>query len=130
MRNFTVPVIVAVMTAGIAISFAMIDLSTAKAEDALSNPVKTCADARAYLDADNSMTMETFKKLLIASGMELDDHANQALEQQCKVTAYVKQVVMIQHLGKREDGSAIAASTQVVMDNGTCRLTKVSFDNC
>jgi hypothetical protein len=99
--------------------------ATAAAADSLPNPVKTCADIRAYIGPDGTMTMDTFKQVLIAAGMVWDDRAEQGLNNQCKVTAYVRTVVMIQHVGEH-----MVVTTQVVDDNGVCKLTDISLSGC
>jgi len=91
----------------------------------LPDPVKTCDDIRAYMEPDGTMTMETFKKVLIAAGLQWDDRAEQALKNQCKVTAYVQKAIMMQHVG-----SKMLLSTHVVTDNGVCRLTEISISGC
>ncbi|MDE2184955.1 MAG: hypothetical protein KGJ78_18225 [Alphaproteobacteria bacterium] len=92
---------------------------------ALPTPVKTCDDVRAYMEPDGTMTKGNFKKVLIASGMVWDDRAEQGLNNQCKVTAYVKTVIMVQHVGPN-----ILVSTHVVGENGVCRLTEISLSGC
>ena len=91
----------------------------------LPDPVKTCDDIRAYMDPDGTMTMETFKKVLISAGMVWNDNAEQGLNNQCKVTAYVKTVIMMQHVGPN-----MLLSTHVMNDNGVCRLTEISLSGC
>ena len=91
----------------------------------LPDPVKTCDDIRAYMDPDGTMTMETFKKVLIAAGKVWDDRAEEGLNNQCKVTAYVKTVIMMQHVGPN-----MLVNTHVVCDKGVCRLTEISISGC
>jgi hypothetical protein len=50
----------------------------AGAGDSFPSPVTSCDDVRAYIGTDNSMTMDTFKKLLIASGLNLNGQGEQA----------------------------------------------------
>jgi len=111
-------IIAAVLAAG---SFAGIS----GAADSLPNPVKTCADVRAYIGPDGSMTMDSFKQVLIAGGMEWNDYREQAMNNQCKVTAYVKNAIMMQHVA-----GSILVTTKVVTDNGICKLTDISLSNC
>jgi len=97
----------------------------AVAQDTRPNPVKTCADVRAYIDPDGSMTMETFKKVLIATGRSWGPQQEGGLDNQCKVTAYVKNVIMVQHVTP-----TILLTTRVVNDGGVCKLTNISIDGC
>jgi hypothetical protein len=94
------------------------------------NPVKSCEDVRAYIDTDNSMTMDTFKSLLTAAGADLSTGGGHSLDLQCKVTAVVKHVVMSQSILKKADGSVIGVSTEVVTDNGVCKLVNISLTGC
>lgn len=94
------------------------------------NPIRTCDDVRAYIDADNSMTMDTFRTLLTAGGADLSTGGNHSLDLQCKATAYVKNVVMIQRVLKKDDGSVVSVSTHVIDDNGVCKLTQISLTGC
>jgi hypothetical protein len=87
--------------------------------------VKSCADVRAYMDADGAMTMATFKTVLIAAGMEWGPQQDKALENQCMVTAYVKQAVLVQHVNR-----AIMVTARVVNEGGVCKLTNISLDGC
>jgi hypothetical protein len=100
------------------------------AEPALPNPIKTCEDVRAYIDTDNSMTMDKFKALMNAGGADLGSRGNAALDNQCKMTAFVKQVTMIQRVLEKDDGNIVSVSTDVVMDNGVCKLTNISLMGC
>jgi hypothetical protein len=95
------------------------------AADSLPNPVKTCADVRAYIGPDGTMTMDTFKKVLIAGGMEWNDRREEGLYGQCKATAYVKMVIMSQHVA-----GSLVVTTRVIDGNGVCKLTDISLDNC
>ena len=104
-------------------------LEPSVAQDALPNPVKTCADVSAYV-TDRSMTMDAFKKLLTAAGADLRGRGEQALDNQCKATAYAKHVVMSQHVLTKADGGEVRISTQIINDNGTCRLTEISVGGC
>ena len=100
------------------------------AEQALPNPVKTCEDARAYIGGDNSMTMDRFKALMTAAGNDLSGGGAARLDTQCKLTAVVRQVMMVQHVLTKDDGAVVSISTQVVQDNGVCKLTNISLTNC
>jgi hypothetical protein len=110
--------------------FVVLGSGAAGAGDSFPSPVTSCDDVRAYIGADNSMTMDTFKKLLIASGLNLNGQGEQALNNQCKATAYTKEVIMSQHVLTKADGSEIRATTQVIEDNGVCRLINVSLAGC
>jgi hypothetical protein len=103
---------------------------TVEAGGSLPNPVKSCQDVRAYIGADNSMTMDTFKKLLIASGQNLAGAGEQGLDSTCKLTALSKNVVMSQHVLTKPDGTEISAKTEVIVDHGVCKLTNVSLSGC
>lgn len=95
------------------------------------NPVTTCADVRTYIAPDNSMTMDAFKQLLTAAGNDLSKGGNDALDMQCKVVPYVKNaVIMIQHIMKTSDGTPVAIKTQVVLDGGACKLSKIELSGC
>jgi hypothetical protein len=87
------------------------------------NPVKTSADVRAYLNADGTMTMDTFKQVLIATGRPWGPPQEAGLDNQCKMTAYVKNVVMMQHVTP-----SILLSARVIMDGGVCKLTAITVD--
>jgi hypothetical protein len=96
------------------------------AEDApLPARVRSCADVRAYMDADGAMSMATFKTVLIAAGMEWGPEQDKALENQCMVTAYVKQAVLVQHVNR-----AVMVTARVVNQGGVCKLTNISLDGC
>ena len=82
------------------------------------------------IDSDNSMTMDTFRTLLTASGFDLSAGGNHAADMQCKVTAYVKNVVMIQPVLKKDDGGVVSVSTQVIEDNGVCKLVHITLEGC
>jgi hypothetical protein len=94
------------------------------------NPVRTCTDVQTYMASDNSMTMDQFKNLMTASGADLSKGGNEALDNQCKVTAYVKNVIMVQHILKKDDGGLVAIKTRVIMDNGVCKLTDIALEGC
>ena len=71
----------------------------------LPNPVKTCSDVRAYVDANNSMTMDSFKSLLTSAGADLSKGGNDGLDMQCKVVPYVKSAVIFsQRVLTKDDG--------------------------
>ncbi len=114
----------------IAVPLVVLNAGAVQAGDSLPNPVKSCEDARAYVGADNSMTMDTFKKLLIASGQNLDGSGEQALDKQCKVAAVVRNVLLSQHIMTKPDGSEIRAETRVIDENGVCKLVNVSIAGC
>jgi hypothetical protein len=99
------------------------------AQDSLPNPVKTCADVSAYI-TNRSITMDGFKKLLTAAGADIRGGGEQALDNQCKATAYAKHVVMSQHILTKADGGEIRIATQVINDNGICKLTEISVAGC
>jgi hypothetical protein len=73
------------------------------------------------------MTMETFRKLLVAAGFTVDD---QSLDQQCKMTAFAKNVNMIQPILKKADGIDISLSAHLIAAGATCKLVKISLDGC
>jgi len=83
----------------------------------------------AYI-VDRSMTMDSFKKLLTAAGADLRRGGEQALDNQCKATAYAKHVLMSQHVLTNAGGGEVRISTQIINDNGTCRLTEISVGGC
>ena len=85
---------------------------------------------RAYIDTDNSMTMDTFRTLLTAGGADLSTGGNHSLDLQCKVTAYVKNVIMVQRVFRKDDGTIVSVSTHVVDDNGVCKLTEITLTGC
>ena len=98
---------------------------TASAQSTLPNPVRTCGDIRAYIGPDQTMTMDTFKSLLTAAGADLSNGHDQGLDLQCKAAGAVKHVLMIQRiLGD------IRLSANVVLDNGVCKLTKITVPSC
>jgi hypothetical protein len=103
---------------------------TASAQTPLPNPVKTCEDVRAYIGPDESMTMESFKGLLTASGADLSGGGSGALDLQCKASAYVKHDIMSQHVLTKASGGEIRLTGHLVMDNGTCKLTEISVAGC
>jgi hypothetical protein len=104
---------------------------TAKSANSLPSPVRTCQDVRAYIDADNSMTMDTFKRLLIASGRNLAGQGEQALDNQCMMTAFAKSVtVESESILTKANGGKISVSTQVIKAKGVCKLIKISVDGC
>jgi hypothetical protein len=103
----------------------------AGAANPLPSPVRTCEDIRAYIDADNSMTMDTFKKLLIASDRDLGGQGEQALDNQCMMTAYAKSVtVESEYILTKEDGGKISVTTQVIKDKGVCKLVNLFLTGC
>jgi uncharacterized protein (DUF305 family) len=116
------------------ILFAMIFMSDgelAGAQSLLPSPVKTCQDVHAYVSADNSMTMETFKKLLTAAGKNLNNGGNTALDMQCQAVPHVKQaVIMSQRVLTKDDGGEVRAITRVTLDNGICKLVDLSISGC
>ena len=114
----------------LATTIAISCLGTSAASEVRPSQVKTCEDVRAYIDADNSMTMDTFRTLLTAAGADLSAGGNHALDNECKMTAHVKNLVMIQSVLKRDDGSVVSVSTQVIEDNGTCKLVHISLAGC
>jgi hypothetical protein len=114
MRTVVTAIAAAIAVAGVSV-----------AQDALPNPIKTCADIRAYIRPDGTMTMDTFKQVLIAGGMEWNDYREDAMNKQCKVTTYVKNAIMIQHVA-----GSILVTTRVVTDNDVCKLTEISLSNC
>jgi hypothetical protein len=94
------------------------------------NPVRTCADVQTYMASDNSMTMDQFKNLMTASGADLSKGGNEALDNQCKVTAFVKNVIMVQPILRKDGGGLVAIKTRVIMDNGVCKLTDIALEGC
>jgi hypothetical protein len=117
------------LVTAIALSLQVLAAEPTVAQDQLPNPVKTCADVSAYI-TDRSMTMDALKKLLTASGTDLKGSGGQFLDNQCKLTANVKHLVMSQHVLTKTDGVEIRIITQIVNDNGTCRLTEISVSGC
>jgi hypothetical protein len=101
----------------------------AGADDTLPNPVRTCTDLRAYIDGD-TMTMDRFKALMTAAGADLTQGGNDSLDMQCKLTAVVKNVVIVQRVMRKDDGGEVRVATQVVTEGGICKLTKISVDGC
>ena len=99
----------------------------AGAGDALPSPAKTCSDVRAYVDGD-TITMDRFKALMTAAGNDLS--GGEALDNQCKLTAYVKHVVITQHILSKDGGGEIRINTEIVNDNGVCKLTQITLDGC
>jgi signal recognition particle GTPase len=75
------------------------------------------------------MTMDTFKKLVIASGQNLVA-AGVGLDSTCKATAFSKNVTMDQFVLTKPDGTPISAHSQVIVDQGVCKLTNVSLTGC
>jgi hypothetical protein len=117
-------------TARVAGCFGLVVLSIPAVADPLPNPVRTCTDINAYIDSDKSMTMDRFKSLLTAAGFNLEAGGNAGLDNQCKLTAVVKHVVMVQRILKKEDGTEVRVTTQVVQDNGACKLTDIALSGC
>jgi len=92
--------------------------------------VKNCEDVKAFMSPDNSMTMETFKKLLVASGFNMDARAEESLDKQCKASAYVGNLLMSQHLLTKSNGGEIRATMKVIQDNGTCKVVNMTLNGC
>ena len=115
--------------AAIALPLLIGAISSAMAQGTLPNPVKTCADVNAYV-TDRSMTMDRFKTLLTAAGADLRGGGEQALDNQCKATAYAKQVIMSQGILRKDDGGIVRMETKIINDNGVCRLTEISVSGC
>jgi hypothetical protein len=115
----------------LAIPFLMLSSELTEAEDILPSPVKTCQDVHAYVSADNSMTMDKFKKLLTAAGKDLSDGGNKGLDMQCQAVPYVKQaVIMSQRVLTKDDGGEIRVVTRVTLDHGVCKLVDLSISGC
>lgn len=115
----------------LATPFLVLSSEMTKAEDTLPSPVKTCHDVHAYVSTDNSMTMDTFKKLLTAAGKDLSNGGNKALDAQCQAVPYVKQaVIMSQRVLTKDDGGEIRIITRVILDNGVCKLSDLSISGC
>jgi hypothetical protein len=101
-------------------------LSQAAADDASPARVRTCADVRAYIGADGTMTMDRFKALMRATESGLSDRGAAALDDQCKATAYVKQVIMSQQVY----GTPARVGTKLVSEGGACKLTQIALEGC
>ena len=99
------------------------------ADDPLPNPVKTCADLRAYIDGD-AMTMDRFKTLMTNAGADLSKGGNDALDMQCKLVGVVRNVVLSQRVFVKEDGTLVRIDTQVVKDGDVCKLTRIEVTGC
>jgi hypothetical protein len=97
----------------------------AVAQTPLPNPVKTCEDVRAYIGPDQSMTMDTLKSLLTASGTDPSKSGDQGLDMQCKAADAVGQLILSQRvLG------GIRINAHVITDNGVCKLNQISVTGC
>jgi hypothetical protein len=119
------------LTSGMAAAIlAAASATTAEAGSTLPDPVSSCNDVRAYIRADNSMTMDDFKKLLTAAGMDLSGGGSHALDMQCKATAFAKNVILSQHVLTKQDGTEIRVNTRVTQEGGVCRLTEIDLAGC
>ncbi len=114
----------------VAVSVTAFGTRPALTEGSLPKSVKSCADVRAYIDADKSMTMDTFKKLMTAAGANLDEGGGTNLDTQCEATAYVKNVMMSQRIFSGAGGNEVRITTKLITDNGTCKLTQIVLDGC
>jgi hypothetical protein len=82
----------------LAAPLAVLGAGAAKAGVSFPDPVSSCNDVRAYIGADNSMTMGVFKKLLTAAGYDLSTGGDKVLARQCKASLYAKTMTMSQHV--------------------------------
>ena len=113
-----------------AVPLVVLGVGTVEAGGPLPNPVKSCEDVRAYIDADNSMTMDTYKKLLIASGENPAGSEDQSLDTTCQLTAAANGVNFTQRVLIKSDGTKVILGSWVIVDGGVCKLTKVSLTGC
>ncbi|HEY2070180.1 MAG TPA: hypothetical protein VGG48_11550 [Rhizomicrobium sp.] len=93
-------------------------------------PVKSCTDARTYIGADGSMTMDDFRKLMTAAGHDPGNAGNHALDNECKVAPYVGNNIMVQSVLLKDDGTVVSVATKVIIDNGVCKLTQITLSGC
>ena len=100
------------------------------AEEPLLGRVSSCKDVRTYIDTDQSMTMESFKKLVAAADAPLTEGESRTIDNECKVSAFVKNTLLSQHLLRKADGGEIRLTARVTMDAGLCRLVDVSIAGC
>jgi hypothetical protein len=88
-------------------------------------------DVQAYIDPDQSITMNSFKALLTASGTDLTKGGSGALDLQCKANAYVKHHIMSQRGLTTASGGDIRFTGLLITDsNGVCKLTEISVAGC
>jgi hypothetical protein len=106
-------------------------MGTASAQTQLPSPVKTCKDVQAYIESDQSITMDSFKALLTASGADLTKGGSTALDLQCKANAYVEHHIVSQRVLTTASGGEIRLNGLLITDSsGVCKLTKISVAGC
>jgi TonB family protein len=111
----------------LAVAITTIVLSgVAGAERAKPVPARTCADVKAWLDVDGTITQESFKQLMTTMGYKWNPIAEENFANECKLAA--RKVTVNKHQQLWPTG--IGFSAKVVDDKGICRLADVSLDQC
>jgi len=106
-------------------------MGTASAQTQLPRPVKTCKDVQAYIDSDQSITMDSFRALLTASGADLTKGGSAALDLQCRSNAYVKHHILSQRVLTTTSAGEIRLNGLLITDSsGVCKLTQISVAGC